>query len=226
MSMVPSGRAWEICCSLPRAEAGKTSIWYLLLVRLAISPAAQSASLWNASDVSYTWANFSLVWAAAGMATARVSRTTNAPSTRVRMCSSSLSDCACFWIRRTGNSFSGGSGCVMVFSWSGRHPPRIWIRRFATSHGQGTNTPPNGLSTAICPQARRGNTSPADVPIKVDRRACSGSRRRSHRRTWRYRLGDLKPFRPGGRTPTGRPLRAPLTDSGGSARCRSTRFRR
>ena len=71
MSMVPSGRAWEICCSLPRAEAGKTSIWYLLLVRLAISAAAQSASAWNASDVSYTWANFSLVWAAAGMATAR-----------------------------------------------------------------------------------------------------------------------------------------------------------
>jgi hypothetical protein len=52
MSTVPSDRPWLMSVSLPSWEAGKTSIWYLLLVRLAISPAAQTDWVWKGSEVS------------------------------------------------------------------------------------------------------------------------------------------------------------------------------
>src|SRR5262252_4620094 len=68
MSTVPSVRPWLRSDSLPSVEAGKTSTWYLPLVRFSISPAAQTDHLWKGSEVSYTCAHLSLVCASAGVA--------------------------------------------------------------------------------------------------------------------------------------------------------------
>src|SRR5687767_4885797 len=70
MSTVPRVRPWLMSVSLPSDEAGKTSTTYLLLVRLAISPAAQTAAVWYGSLVSYTWAHFNFVCAATPVDTA------------------------------------------------------------------------------------------------------------------------------------------------------------
>src|SRR5215467_5744453 len=61
MSTVPSVRPWLMSDSLPRLEAGKTSMWYFPLVRFSISPAAHTDHLWYGSEVSYTCAHLSLV---------------------------------------------------------------------------------------------------------------------------------------------------------------------
>ena len=42
MSTEPRVRPWLRSDSLPRLDAGKTSMWYLPLVRFSISPAAQT----------------------------------------------------------------------------------------------------------------------------------------------------------------------------------------
>src|SRR5215813_9748631 len=65
MSTEPSVRPWFRSDSLPSVDAGKTSMWYLPLVRFSISPAAHTDHLWNGSEVSYTCAHLSLVWATA-----------------------------------------------------------------------------------------------------------------------------------------------------------------
>src|SRR5215467_8496237 len=65
MSTVPSVRPWLRSDSLPNVDAGKTSTWYLPLVRFSISPAAHTDHLWKGSEVSYTCAHLSLVCAAA-----------------------------------------------------------------------------------------------------------------------------------------------------------------
>src|SRR3954451_113134 len=61
MSTVPSDSPWLMSLSLPSCEAGNTSTWYLPLVRLPNSSAAQTDHLWKGSDVSYTCAHLSLV---------------------------------------------------------------------------------------------------------------------------------------------------------------------
>ena len=45
MSTVPRVRPWLMSDSLPRLDAGKTSMWYLPLVRFSISPAAHTDHL-------------------------------------------------------------------------------------------------------------------------------------------------------------------------------------
>ena len=52
--------------SLPRLEAGNTWISYLPLVRFLNSSPAHTDHLWYGSEVSYTCAHFSLVWAMRG----------------------------------------------------------------------------------------------------------------------------------------------------------------
>src|SRR5512138_86364 len=65
MSTVPSVIPWLMSDSFPSEEAGKTSMWYLPFVRFSISPAAHTDQRWNGSEVSYTCAHLSLVWASA-----------------------------------------------------------------------------------------------------------------------------------------------------------------
>src|ERR1043166_9577464 len=65
MSTVPSVRPWLMSDSLPSDDAGKTSMWYLPLVRFSISPAAHTDHVWYGSDVSYTCAHLSFVCASA-----------------------------------------------------------------------------------------------------------------------------------------------------------------
>src|SRR5688572_30324585 len=73
MSTVPSCRPWLISLTLPRLDAGKTWISYLPLVRFLNSSPAQTDHLWYGSEVSYTCAHFSLVWACTGAAAAAAS---------------------------------------------------------------------------------------------------------------------------------------------------------
>src|SRR5437764_15442451 len=67
MSTVPSVRPWLMSDSLPRVDAGNTSMWYLPLVRFSISAAAHTDHLWYGSDVSYTCAHLSLVCCATAL---------------------------------------------------------------------------------------------------------------------------------------------------------------
>src|SRR5688572_19524290 len=60
MSTVPSCRPWLMSVSLPSDEAGNTWMSMRPCVRCLICSLAQTAEVWNGSDVSYTCAHLSL----------------------------------------------------------------------------------------------------------------------------------------------------------------------